>query len=284
MKFLGTGAGEGTPNPFCSCRVCENARQTKGKEVRTRSSFLLNDKVIIDIGADFFAQSVLYDTSFVNVEHVLYTHMHDDHINYTMIWERLVRRAGGERTLKIYVTEDAYRFFEEFYLTSPLTEGGYLREGNAEVIKLEFGNQYSIDEFLVTPYRSSHKTAFEENGANYLIEKDERTLYYAVDSGYFLDETFLTLQGEKLDILIGECTFPIYGENYVDEKGGHMDLDMLDKNLRKLLELEVITKDTQIYLTHISPFNMTHAELCDYIKRYEGEHNICVAYDGMEID
>ena len=39
MLFLGTGAAEGIPTPFCRCRVCENARKKGGKEVRMRSGF-----------------------------------------------------------------------------------------------------------------------------------------------------------------------------------------------------------------------------------------------------
>ena len=54
MKFLGTGAGEGIPNPFCTCRICEYARKHGGKDIRTRSSFMLDRHTIIDMGADFF--------------------------------------------------------------------------------------------------------------------------------------------------------------------------------------------------------------------------------------
>ena len=32
MIFLGTGASEGIPNPFCRCRICETARKMGGKE------------------------------------------------------------------------------------------------------------------------------------------------------------------------------------------------------------------------------------------------------------
>ena len=57
MKFLGTSAGEGIPDPFCTCPICENARRVGGKELRTRSSFLLDEETIIDLGADYFAQA-----------------------------------------------------------------------------------------------------------------------------------------------------------------------------------------------------------------------------------
>ena len=39
MQFLGTGAAEGIPSPFCRCRVCENARKVKGKEILLRKAY-----------------------------------------------------------------------------------------------------------------------------------------------------------------------------------------------------------------------------------------------------
>lgn len=97
MRFLGTGAGQGTPNPFCSCHVCENARKIGGKEIRTRSSFRLNDRVIIDISADFVAQAAFYHENFYKLEHVLYTHSHSDHFNFMSIWERKKKTQQGRQ-------------------------------------------------------------------------------------------------------------------------------------------------------------------------------------------
>ena len=116
MKFLGTGAAEGIPNPFCNCRVCQNAREKKGNEIRTRSSFMLNDKVIIDMGADYFAQSVMCGVSFANIEHILFTHTHDDHFNYTFFWERFVSENAALLRMKVYMTDEAMGIIEDFYM------------------------------------------------------------------------------------------------------------------------------------------------------------------------
>ena len=37
LKYYGTGGGGGIPEIFCDCRVCRNAREVGGKEIRTRS-------------------------------------------------------------------------------------------------------------------------------------------------------------------------------------------------------------------------------------------------------
>lgn len=249
-----------------------------------RSSFALSEKTVIDIGADFFSQSILYDFPFVQVENVLYTHTHDDHINYTMIWERFVRRSGGERPLSIYLTREAGRFFEEFYLVSPLTTGRelYLDEKNVKFHFLELFQPCLVEGMWVTPFPASHCTDFERNGTNYLVEREESSLYYALDSGYFCEESFDGLKGRALDLLIMECTYPTT-ERVVKRDGGHMDLQMLFLTLERLAKEGAVTEKTMVYLSHISPMGFTHEELENYLTKRRLPCRVRVAYDGMEV-
>ena len=119
MKFLGTSAGEGIPDPFCTCPICENARRVGGKELRTRSSFLLDEETIIDLGADYFAQARDHGLRLDKLRTVLLTHTHDDHFNYTFFWERSVKRAGTGEPLTVILSEEGKRYFDEFYVRSP---------------------------------------------------------------------------------------------------------------------------------------------------------------------
>ena len=50
--FYGTGAAEGIPDPFCTCYLCQYARDHGGKDVRTRSMFRVDPTMVIDMGAD----------------------------------------------------------------------------------------------------------------------------------------------------------------------------------------------------------------------------------------
>ncbi len=282
MIFLGTSAGEGLPNPFCRCRICENARKVGGREIRTRSSFMLDSKTVIDIGADFLTQAFLRGIALDEVENVLFTHMHDDHFNYTFLWERAVRREGGNHPLTVWTSEQGYRFFEELYFTQPAL-GTKNNCRDVTFVKMKWGETYTVGDYTVMPLRGHHGTVFEETSTNYLIEKDGRTLYYALDSGYFLEDTFAALEGRKLDTLIMECTFPRRDNPCVQENSGHMDPFMCIKTLDRLNETGAITADTAIYFTHISPYGSTHAELCDYVAALDKPYRITVAYDGLEI-
>ena len=50
IKYLGTGAAEGIPAIFCNCSICKNAKNMKGKEIRTRCQAIIDEEIIIDFG------------------------------------------------------------------------------------------------------------------------------------------------------------------------------------------------------------------------------------------
>lgn len=53
MLFLGTGAAEGFPHPFCRCEACLAAQRSADPRLKRRSSaLLLNDETMIDFGPD----------------------------------------------------------------------------------------------------------------------------------------------------------------------------------------------------------------------------------------
>lgn len=286
MRFFGTSAGEGTPTPFCECPICKNAREVGGKELRLRSSFRINEKTMIDVGADFVAESQKLGESLYGVENILYTHTHEDHFNYMVFWTRSVARLGLGRPVNIYMSEDAYSLIDEFMLTSKVTEGRehYMNPENANFIKLEYGKEYDVGELKIIPLRGNHGTVFEKNSTNYLIKlADERILYYALDSGYYLEETFEFLKSFKIDILINECTMPFLNDDGKNSNG-HMNLHTALRTFKRLYEQKTISENTKIYLTHIAPIGSTHKELCDYIDTLTLPYKVTVAYDGLYVD
>lgn len=287
MRFWGTSAGAPIPAPFCKCSVCENARIVGGKEVRLRSAFRIDKKIMIDIGQDFAAQAIRLGDDLSEVEHFLFTHTHSDHFNYSMFWLRLIASAEPPKhAVKVYLTDDAYSYIDKVLYSTPLLidkNGEYLKEKNVEFVKLEFNHTYKINDIEVTPLRGAHHTALEKNSANYLIKlSDGRLMYYALDSGYYLDDTFEYLKNFKLDILVGECTFPsIGGEG--DGCPVHMDLTSCTATLDKLYENGTIDEQTDIYLSHIEAKGMNHAQLEEYFTNIDRKYNVKIAYDGLSI-
>ena len=270
MRFWGTSAGEGVPTPFCRCNICEYARKHGGKDIRTRSCFRLDESVMFDAGADFVPQSHKLQEDAYDIQHIIYTHTHKDHFNPMVWWYRSVSPVCKSEKLDVYLSEYAVKKLDE------LEGEDYLKTVNFHV--LEFYKTYDIDKYKVTPLKGHHHTEIEPNSANYVVEfPDGKKLYYALDSGRYLEETFEYLKNVKLDILISECTFPV--ENMGIDV--HMALTEAKETLDRLCANGTIDKNTKVYMTHICCKGMNHDELVEYWEK--SEYNICVAYDGMYI-
>ena len=60
IKVLGTAAATSMPLGFCNCDVCKKARQNGGKDIRKRSSIIINDEMLIDLGPDSINSCNMY--------------------------------------------------------------------------------------------------------------------------------------------------------------------------------------------------------------------------------
>ena len=115
VLFLGTSAAEGWPALFCSCENCKRAAQTGGKNIRTRPSFLIDDRLMIDPGPDLHLHVLRYGLSLAGLEGILVTHAHADHVavaefNYT---RPPFSHRDMTRPIPMYGNETVLRWFRE---------------------------------------------------------------------------------------------------------------------------------------------------------------------------
>lgn len=75
VKFLGTSSEKSIPREDCDCGQC---RSKEGKDKRLRSSILINKNIIIDASPDILKQ--LRTSQIKNLDSVIITHEHDDHV------------------------------------------------------------------------------------------------------------------------------------------------------------------------------------------------------------
>jgi len=75
IRFLGTSSGEAIPRVDCHCPQCSSANE---KDKRLRPIILVDKKILIDAGPDILKQ--LRKDQVNNLEAVLITHDHNDHI------------------------------------------------------------------------------------------------------------------------------------------------------------------------------------------------------------
>src|ERR1041385_5896031 len=79
IQLLGTGSAEGWPGLFCHCDVCRQSRQLGGKNLRSRTSALIDGKLKIDLPPDTHHHAMTHGLDMSAIKHLLFTHGHDDH-------------------------------------------------------------------------------------------------------------------------------------------------------------------------------------------------------------
>jgi phosphoribosyl 1,2-cyclic phosphate phosphodiesterase len=284
MKFLGTGASEGIPNPFCSCPVCENARRSGGPDIRMRSAFRVTDEVQIDYGPDTFAQSVILGNEMRTLKHLLITHAHDDHLAMFELALPGMVYGNIQNQLHVYLTENNFRMLEVFDGIAFEGKKGFFSEklaGKVEFVKLEYGREYEIGDLRVTPVQASHACFFGSCGANYLLRlPDGKKLLYAVDTALYHEETIKTLRNAALDYLIAECTCGSLDRH----DPNHMNINDCNALFESLYRVDAITQKTRVYLTHFShKQSFSHADMEEYYRSRPTPCPVSVAYDGLTI-
>ena len=285
--MLGTSASEGIPSAFCDCENCRKARAAKGKNIRTRTDFLIDEKNIIDFGPDIYAQVLREDIDLVNLENVFLTHFHDDHISLSNLMTHNSGKSVCNKPLNIYGSKEALegiRWIFPIYKDHTHADApDYFTHFN--LMPLDPFVTYSIGGLAVTPILSSHfGFATNELGFNYIIQKGNgKKFLYAVDTGWYNAETwnFLRQFDIKLDFIVIECTYCTCKLPY--HQDGHLDFENLLLMIDEFNKCAVIKKGTPIYVTHISHLNeLSHEETQKYFDSLPW--NLKMGYDGMKID
>jgi len=153
LTFLGTGTSFGVPQIGCDCAVC---RSTDPRDKRTRSGAILEaagSTILIDTPPELRLQ--LISSGFSQVDAVVYTHEHADHINgiddlriFSVRQRRPLPLYGPPETLERlrssfnYIFDDSVRPYEgtsKPRLTlHPTSPGQAVRIAGVETLPLSF--------------------------------------------------------------------------------------------------------------------------------------------------
>jgi len=273
IKYLGTAATEGIPAPFCDCRICKDARKLGGREIRSRSQALINDKLLIDFNADSFYHAWRFGLDYVRIRHCIITHVHTDHFyppelrnlrpGYTE-WDE------GTPPFTIYGSEDLL----------PILESGIFDTTEDHLVYKHFEPYvtYEIEDLKVTPMKAAHGTP---HPYIYIIGHECKTMLYGNDTGYFLPETwdYLIEHKPRFDLVSLDCTEGGYEEIGYNE---HMCFGVNKRVKRDMLALGLVDEKTVFVLHHFSHSgkNVLYRDMVPLA----ATENMLVSYDGMEIE
>ncbi len=274
IQYLGTAAAEGWPALFCSCPVCTQAREGKGRNLRTRTQALLDGELLIDFPPDTYCHALYYGLNLAAIHTLLVTHSHMDHWFPTDLIHRHEHFGhGAQGTLEVYGSETVKNAFDANILIDRFKV--HPIEGVVNFHITHGGDRFQVNGWDITAIPADHDK--REECLIYLCRKNGKTLFYGHDTGLQLSqEAWDLLEGERLDLVsldatLGLKSIPAY----------HMGLPDAELMLEKLTALGCVDGHTVKVVNHFSHNGgMNHEELA----AWGAERGILAAYDGMEVE
>ncbi len=284
LIFLGTGAGEGIPAAYCRCLACMGARKKGGIEIKTRSALRIGSKYQIDIAPENYSQMIVHNLDMYDVEHIFITHLHGDHFDWRRLADRFMSEVTNDKPLNICLSLPAKEYLETLLKgLSKYPRGMEKFAREFTVTGLDYFKGYTIGELKVETVKGNHGGRGEnERSMHYLLElPGDKKLLYALDTGYYLEDTWEFLEGRHTDMLIMDCTFG--GRTDRGEfPDGHLDIASFLKMIEKMTEIGFIDEKSRLYGTHINPHQgLTHHEMQNRFD--ESPFEVTVAYDGLKV-
>lgn len=284
FRFLGTSAGEQFPGLWCQCPTCTKARELGGRNIRTNSCAFLSPDCMLDLNADAFHQAFTFNVPIVDIQRLFVTHSHADHLYPPhLFWRRMTpgqelpreRDVVGPRfsdlpMLHVYSNSDVCALL-----------GSHLEGEDAEeryrmrLHPVEYGVQGQAGDIVYSPLEGNHwdQTC---NSVNYVLQRDGRTILYALDTGWFHEHTYDLMKQFRYDLVVIEGTF-----GYGADSAGHFNLDKLQRAHEWFQRDDLLKEGAHFCTTHICPhFSPVYDEYAPIL----AEKGITLAYDGMKVD
>ena len=277
ITFLGTGA-IGYPFVFCNCENCSLAKKHKGKSIRKRASILINDDLIIDLTPDAQTAMNMYNKDMGKLKYLLQTHIHTDHYDENLLTARIPYMVmKNHPKLEIYAHRKCLKIMSNRvnrYEDVDLISKKGRTKLNIETTPIKAGEIIKFGEYKVKAIETKHD--IKHGSLLYVINQDNKNLFYATDTPPLTKKALKQLKNIKLDVVIMDHTF---GD--VDYSFKHLNEQLFIEQIKKLKEINCIDDNTKIYGTHISHEGISYHELAEEKAVSNGYH---MAYDGLELN
>lgn len=278
IKVLGTAAATSMPLGFCNCDICKRARQNAGKDIRKRSSIIINDDMLIDLGPDSINACNMYGIDTSKIKYLVQTHSHADHFDgghFVTRWSEYATK--NLNYLDIYCSNgtaiDMNHWIKENEPSLDLFKEECKKDLKYELHIMKHGDIAKFNDYEIVAIDSKHDERVES--LIYIISYKGKNLLYGTDLLEITEDAWKIIENYKLNIIFLDQT---YGEGC--NNGGHLDEREIKKIIEYMDEHGITNQKSEIYATHIShEGNNTH-EIMEEKAKLSG---YCIAYDGMEI-
>lgn len=277
IKYLGTAAAEGIPAIFCDCENCKKSRKLGGKNIRTRSQAIIDDKLLIDFPADTYMHFLKYNIPLSKIKTCIITHSHSDHLYPSEIEMRIDGFAHVDMNgpITFYSGENGYNM-----LKAVIDKSG-ISEKDVNAVKFVPFELFEAEGYKIMPIKATHDK--NSTPVVFAIKKDGKSIFYCNDTSELCDESMAHLREftmeKPFDVISLDCTQANDAEvPYV----GHFNLTKCITVRKEFINDGIAGEKTQFILNHFS-HNGNDVVYDDFSKIAKKE-NFITAYDGMKLE
>lgn len=254
VTILGCGNSAGVPSVGNHWGKCDPAEP---RNRRTRPGIMVQSEsttIVVDTGPDFREHTIRHQIT--NIDSVIYTHAHGDHLNGVDDL-RVLRLRNGRiidiHGMRVTIEEIQDRFRYLFETRTDI----YPQILNPRIIEShEYGQPRFIGDIAYTPFEQDHGTC-KTLGLRF------GDLAYSTDVVNLDESAYAALAGIKTWI--------------VDAAGYMMEKNFVHFTLRQVFAANEIVRADRVYLTHMPAFMDYQTLLKELPAGYEP------AYDGLSV-
>lgn len=274
ITFLGTAASEGWPGIFCDCKNCLRAIDAGGKNIRTRTSFLLDRALLIDPGLDLPIHVHRYNLRLSRLAGMLITHAHPDHLSADEFRYTIPPFSLRDLSTPLPICGPADALDKIRDALGMDNDEAIRREAGLELRSSVAMETFTIGRHEVTPLPAAHAPDLE--CFIYCVASRGKAYLQANDTGYFPDETWRWLEGRQMHAVSLDCT-----NGVLDDRSTHMGVSAVVDVVVRMRKEGMLAHGARAVATHFSHNGgLVHHELEEAFK----PHDIEVGYDGMIVE
>jgi phosphoribosyl 1,2-cyclic phosphate phosphodiesterase len=184
LKYWGTSGSGGWPSLFCNGHASQRALEAGGKNIRSRSSLLIDQVLKIDLPPDSFHQAVTFGFNFSDLKYLFITR--SSYNNFA---------AGELENLTSFLAHRKNLDFVQIFGNNETIAKIKQMEGilHATFHEIQPDQMINIGSFDVYPLKAMNNGDLYP--LNYIVRKNRKSVLYATDTGVYDEKTWKNLKG-----------------------------------------------------------------------------------------
>ena len=281
LRFLGTSAAGGYPNPHCRCENCMAARESGGKSIRMMCSAIIDDDLLIDLGPNIAGACLRFGIDLANVRWVLQTHSHGDHLLALHASARAASWAAkNAQPMEWFLNQAGVEVIIEGNSKSLPKMSMVIDDDAPAQLTLTTINPWQV--LKLGPYRvltipANHASA--PNPMIFAIRKDGRSVLYGSDTSSLSEDVWPKVAelGWNFDVVIFD-----HNDGFTrDVSATHMGSRAALTEFERMRSLGIVNEETRLLGTHIAHHSNGTHEVESARAQALGYD---IAYDGLIVD